>query len=154
LTVPATISLWEFPLEFPKPMGHNFVVGDPLTAGSHTHILYTGSWLDYPTIVLDGPMDGPIISNTSTGEKISFLYNVNSGERITIDLTYGNKSVTSNISGDILWAVKDTNDLAVFHLGVDPEVTNGDNIITLDAGSWLTGTSLVTLKYYKRYIGL
>lgn len=154
LTSAATVDLWEFPLELPRPMGRNFVVGDPLTAGSHTHITYAGTWLAYPRIVLVGPMDGPTIQNYSTGESISFLYNVNSGETITLDLSYGNKSVVSSIAGNILWAVRDTSDLAMFHLAPAPEVTIGDNILTFDAGSWLTGTSSATIRYYTRYIGL
>jgi len=141
-------NLWEFPLTLPKPMGRNFL-SDPVTT-----ITYTGTWLEYPGIVITGPMDGPTITNNSTGETISLLYNINSGETVTFNLGYGSKSAISNIAGDILWAVKDVSDLATFHLAPDPEVALGANTILISAGAWLLGTSRISFQYHNRYIGL
>lgn len=154
LTVGTPINLWEFPLEFPSPMGRNFVFGNPSTAGHYTTIAYTGTWLTYPGFVLTGPMDGPTIKNYSTGETIALLYNLSNGETLTINLDYGVKSVTSDIAGNVLWCVKDASDFSTFHLAPTPEASGGNNVILVDAGNWKTGVSSIAISYYRRYIGL
>ena len=121
---------------------------------SDDHIItYTGTWLSYPNIVITGPLIRPRIQNLSTDELIDLDYTVESGEVVTIDLSYGNKSVESDIHDNITGAVQSTSDLATFHIAPAPEVADGANTINV-AGGGATGTTDVRLTYYTRYIGI
>jgi hypothetical protein len=80
-------------------------------------------------------MEGPIIENYSTGEKIQLNYVIAVGEVVTINLDYSIKSVTSSINGDITEVVADVTEFARFHLAPDPEVSGGNNVILFSATS-------------------
>lgn len=115
-------------------------------------ITYTGTWLEYPTITLTGPMDGPVITNLATGEVIALDYNIPAGVTVTITLTYGNKTVTDNLGNNLIGTVTPGSDLATWHLAPDPEAPGGVNPVNVSAGS-VGAPADATITWYERYIG-
>lgn len=137
----------EFPIEFPIEFG----TGDMREAKT---ILYTGTWLSYPTFVITGPMTGPLIHNLTTGEIIQVNYIVSSGETVTISLEYGNKSVINNLGTNLIGSISVDSDMATFHLAPDPEAPGGENEIRISGSGVQYGTTQVVMTYNTRFIGI
>lgn len=117
-------------------------------------VTYTGTWLTFPTIEVTGPITGLQIENVTTGEKIRLNYVVTAGEVVTITLDYGNKTVTSDMSGNLIGAIaEDESKLSTFHIAPAPEAPSGVNVINVSGGG-ATGSTAVELAYYTRYIGI
>lgn len=114
---------------------------------------YDGSWLSYPTIVLTGPLENVVIENESTGEFIRLLYDIPEGETVTIDLRYGNKTVTSSEGTNLIGTVSSDSDLVSFHIAPRPEVPGGVNTLTVQASA-ISESSSISVSYYNRYIGI
>lgn len=118
-------------------------------------ITYTGTWISYPTIILRGPISGPVITNATTGKVIDLsTYDIVGGEEVTITLEFGNKTVTSSVSGNIIGDVASTSDLATFGIVPDPSAPDGVNDITVEGDDIVPGQSNVIIRYYTRYIGI
>lgn len=115
-------------------------------------ITYAGTWLEYPTIVLTGPMTNPIIQNLATGEMLALTYTIPAGVSVTITLGYGNKTVTDSLGNNLIGTVTTDSALGSFHLAPDPEAAGGVNPINVSANSVGAGGSVV-LSYYDRYLG-
>lgn len=116
-------------------------------------ITYLGTWLSLPTIEITGPAQNPIIRNLTTGEKIELTYNVPAGRVVTIDLSYGMKTVVDDLGNNLIGTVTLDSDLATFHLAPEPEAPGGVNQI----GVFFAGASLasaVVLTWFERYIGV
>ena len=80
---------------------------------------------------------------------------ISAGETVTINLAYGNKSVTSDIAGNLIGALKDDGeDLVGFYLAPDPEASGGVNALNVVGASAIVGTTSVEIAYYTRYIGI
>jgi hypothetical protein len=116
-------------------------------------VVYEGSWFSYPGFEVVGPCSGFIIENDTTDEAIRFVSSVSEGETVTIDLSFGNKTVTSSIYGNVIGSISDDSDLATFHLAPDPEASGGVNAI-LFAPSGSGENTECTIYYYTRYIGI
>lgn len=136
-----------FPITFPIKFGS-------LVIDTDIAIVYSGTWITYPTITIDGPMEGPIISNLTTGETIHLAYNVATGETITIDLGFGNKTVTSSTGANLIGSVTSDSDLATFHVAPAPEASGGINTVNVIGIGAVIGVSAVTMCFYTRYIGI
>jgi len=118
-------------------------------------INYTGTWLSYPYIVLLGPLEDPILTNVTTGEKIDLTgYHIAAGETVTLDLQFGYKQITSSVSGNIMAYVSSDSDIATFHLAADPEAAGGVNSFTLTENGGATNATYRSIQYYTRYIGI
>lgn len=117
-------------------------------------ITYPGTWLSFPTIVITGPMKGPIITNETTGEKIHLQYDISSGETVTINLAFGNKTVVNNHNVNLIGLISTDSDTTTFHIAPDPEAAGGINTFNVVAGGGLAGVSSVVMTYYDRYIGI
>lgn len=117
-------------------------------------VTYNGTWLSYPTIEITGPINGLTITNTSTGEFIKLNYDIGGGEVVTIDLRYGNKTVTNAGGANLIGTVTTDSDLATFHIAPDPEVASGTNILSVVGSGAVIGTTAVKISYYERYIGI
>lgn len=120
-------------------------------------ITYPGTWLSYPTIVLKGPMQDPIITNTTTGEKIDFNsigYHIAAGRTVTINLQFGYKTITDDLGANLMAYVSTDSDVATFHLAAAPEAAGGVNAFTLTTNGGEDANSYRTISYYKRYIGI
>ena len=134
-----------FPFTFP------FTLADS-TVSSSQNVVYTGTWLSFPSIEIAGPLETPQIRNDTTGDYIRLDYTIAEGETVTIGLAFGNKTVTSTLRGNIIGLA--SGDIATFHIAPHPEATNGLNVITVTGGNALLGTTTVTLSFYTRYIGI
>lgn len=133
-----------FPITFPITFG---------VFGTSANITYTGTWIEYPTIVINGPITAPYIENVTTVQSILINTSINNTESITVDLSYGNKSITKNDGTNLIGYVSSSSDLADFHLAPDPEAPGGVNQINV-TGSGTGASTSVTLSWYRRYIGV
>jgi hypothetical protein len=117
-------------------------------------VVYDGTWREYPTITLTGPLEGLVIENASTNEHIDLSsYNIAAGETVTISLVYGNKTIVSSIAGNIISYMDTDSDLSTFHFGCIPECAGGINTINI-SGSLTTAATEIEFTYKKRHIGL
>lgn len=139
MAVPITI-----PLLFPAATGGDGTV----------QIVYGGSYDEYPLITIIGPVSDAYIENMTTGDIISLLgYTLTAGDSITIDLRYGQKSVTSAAGVNRIDALTDDSDLATFRLVSTLEVQGGRNQFRL-SGLSLSEASMVAVTYYHRFLSL
>lgn len=112
-------------------------------------IVYRGNWIEYPTIILTGPLSSPIIiTNTTTGERIQLNYDVQPLETVTITLTYGIKTITSDLFPglSLMGYLDPLSDIGSFHL--EPG-QNDFNIVITGQNS----DSVVQMQYKDRYVG-
>lgn len=114
------------------------------------NIEYIGSWLTYPTFVINGPMSFFNVVNNTTGEKIEIDYDLAVGETITVNLQYGNKQVTKNDGTNLMPYVSNDSDIGTFHL---TETNNGINALHVHMVG-VSGTSQVVMQWYDKYVGL
>jgi len=147
--------------EYPTHWQLPFAFDQNLVIDSVNDVEFTGStgqaeptWHAFPTIVITGPLINPHIENTSTDEVIEMDYTVSGGEVITIDLAYGNKTVTNAAGTNLIGTVTPESNLATFHLGVAPEVPNSNNEISITGQDAVADVSGVTVRWYWRYIGI
>lgn len=118
------------------------------------NVIYNGTWLTYPIITINGPIDGFLIKNISTREELRMNYGVSTGETVTIDLSYGVKTVTNSAGVNLIGTISSDSDLVTFHLACDPEVDCGINQIVVKGSNCQGGATSVSVDYYERYIGL
>jgi len=136
-----------FPIVFPIVFGVEEVLADVLTLEN------VGSWDSYPTITIRGPMSQARIENLSTNEKLELNYEIADDELVTITTTPGNKNVTNNFDAPLLGKLTTDSDIATFHLGCHPLVTNGLNMIRV-FGVGTVGTPGFTFYWHNRYVGI
>jgi len=116
-------------------------------------VTYGGTWEEYPTIVITGPIENPIIRNEDTDEFIEFDYDISAGEVVTLTLTFGNKTVENDTEQNLIRHITPESNLDTFHLAADPEVTDGENDITI-SGTGTNAATYFSFTYYNRYIGI
>ncbi len=117
-------------------------------------ISYMGTWLSYPTIVLNGPLTEPKIKNITTNEVIKLDYTVPEGRTVTINLEYGNKTVTDDLGTNLIGTLTSDSSLATFHLAPSPEAPSGVNTIGAVATEKTSGKSQIIIRYFTKYIGI
>jgi hypothetical protein len=155
-----TLDELQFPMTFKSPIATKGAPdGNGLIFISHsiyttTSIVYTGTWHAYPVIQIVGPLNGPSITNVTTGKTIALNYDVSSGETVTITLQYGNKTVVSDVAGSIIGTVTSPSDLAEFRIVPDPEATGGVNEITVFGANADELETEISISYKTRYIGI
>lgn len=138
---------WESHLTFPIVFS-----GDAISA-YQTISGYSGTWHSYPTIVIAGPVDEPRIENQTLGEIIALSYDVAAGETVTINLDFGNKTITSSTGANLIGTVTNDSTLGTFRIAPAPEAPNGDNVLYA-SGAGGTLATAITLTYYVNYIGI
>lgn len=140
--------LLSIPLTVPMSVGAS-------TIDSAIEIAYTGTWNAYPIITLEGPMISPVITNVTTGDKLDLTdTSIADGDSYKIDCRYGYKTVTRTSDGaNRIQDLTDDSNLATFHIGADPDVEGGNNIVRVTAKG-LTGTSVIYIQYNTRYVGV
>jgi len=136
----------EFPIDFPIDF-------DSDSIRETKAFTYSGTWLSYPTIVITGPMEEPVIRNIITNEKLKLDYNVPAGRVVTMVLDYGKKTVKDDLGVNLIGTLTDSSDLATFHISPDPEAIDGLNSFRVKGGSVVEGVSSLVLSYKNRYIG-
>lgn len=119
-------------------------------------IEYNGNYKSFPIITLKGPMRHPVIRNISTGDLLEFNndYELATGEFLTIDTTFGQKTIVDSNGDNQIGQLTEDSDLTSFHIAPDPEAEDGENQIGFTADSMLTDISAVSIRYYDRYIGI
>jgi hypothetical protein len=148
-----------FPITLVPFVGHPIDTGTDMMFGpnwfeDYLSLTYAGTWPAYPTIVITGPISGPIIQNVSTGKKIHLLYNISGGETVTISLPYGNKTVMNQNGVNLQGTLSDDSDLVDFAIEPDPTAANGVNYLLALGGAAIIGTTGVSIQYYTKYIGI
>lgn len=129
---------------------------DPLATGSVLEsqtVTYTGTWEEHPVFVLTGPMENPIIRNEDTDEFIELDYNIAAAEIVTITLTPGSQTIENDDGLNLIGVVTPESNFSSFHLAPDPEVTDGENEIKINASGTNANTDF-SFTYYNRYIGI
>lgn len=116
-----------------------------------TEIVTAGTWDTFPTIVVTGAQDTIGIYNHETGYFFVVDFTTAAGEVITVDLTSGNKKVTSDVSGNLISYVTLSSYLINFALHPDPIAPAGSNTIQASATG---GAPTVSISWYDRYIAL
>lgn len=97
-----------------------FTTGGVGTFPGMTNIAYSGSAKEYPIITILGECTLESVSNDDSDKGMLFNMFIASGEQITIDLTPGVKSITSNFYGNKLSDTSPQSDLNSFALIPDP----------------------------------
>jgi hypothetical protein len=138
-----------FPISFPISFG----VPPQIRVLKNLPINYLGDWLEYPTMLLTGPAALPKITNAATGIYIELNYTLVAGEIVTYDLSYGQKTITSSINGDLGGYVVAGSETAQFALQPDPIVAGGVNTIQVRVDHGTIATQLV-VQYYNRFTGV
>ena len=145
-TIPTTTDNLVFPFTAPFLFGSGVI-------SSSVNVTYTGTWAAYPTIYIDGPVGGPQLLNVTTGELIALNYTVALGERVTINLAYGAKTIVNNVGTNLIQYLTTSSNLATWHLEPSPGATGGVNQVNL-AGSGATGATMFTISYQRRFYGI
>jgi hypothetical protein len=137
---------WQVPWEVP------FDVISSTDISSTSTITYTGTWIEYPVILLTGPGVSFVITNNATGEVLDFTgVTISAGDTYTIDLRYGSKEITDSAGANKIADITAASDLATWHLAADPEASAGVNDISVAVASGATVATAVSTRYYKRY---
>lgn len=135
-----------FPITFPITFGSGEIDLTP-------NITYTGTWLSFPVIVIEGPLEDFRLDNLTTGEKLEFSANVDPGRVVTIDTTEGFKTVTDDLGNNLIGILTSDSDLATFHIAPDPEAPLGVNAMRLQ-GKHPTHETSVEIRYFTRWFGI
>jgi hypothetical protein len=133
----------EFPITFPIEFN---------SFGLAQDVTYLGTWEEYPSFTVVGPITGLQIVNGTTDQQIGLNYALPSGYSLTITLR-GEKTIERSDGLNLLNYLTEDSDLATFSLKPDPEATDGVNTITV-YGSDTDGSTEVSMQYYNRYFGI
>lgn len=116
---------------------------------------YLGTWEEYPTLIITGPLNNPRIESTTAGNLvIELTYNIPAagpGNIVTITLTYGQKTVVDEAGTNLIGTVTTASDLACFHLV--PQLANV-NGINLQGSAAVAGVTDFEVQWRNRYIGI
>lgn len=132
-----------FPMTFPVTF---------TSFGKQASVAYLGTWIEYPSFTVIGPISGLYILNETTGKSLQLGYNLPAGQSLTITLQ-GIKSIVQSDGTNLLNYLTDDSDLSDFALVPEPEAAGGVNVITL-TGSGTTGATSASMTWYRRYIGI
>lgn len=135
-----------FPITFPIEFG-------PGEVDDTLDINYVGTWESLPIIVITGPIEQPRIDNLTTGEKLEFSIDINPGQVVTVDLSYGSKTVVDQDGNNLIGGLTADSELATFHIAPEPEAPLGVNEMRLQ-GMHATGATDIEIRYFDRYFGI
>lgn len=112
---------------------------------------YAGNLPEYPVISLRGPITAPTITNTSTGDVLSFgTIALATDITYTIDLRYGYKRIYDQNGVSRLDKLTSSSNFATFSLQPDPVSSGGTNVITV-TGTGTGPATQIKIVYYNRY---
>ncbi len=129
------------------------IVFGTTTIASTRNLTYLGTWLSYPVIYITGPITNPTVTNSTTGEVLALTYTISAGEQVTIDCSYGAKTIINNSGTNLIGYLSTDSDLATFHLEPHPGAALGVNSLTF-VGSDCSVATEGRLTYYTRFIGI
>jgi hypothetical protein len=140
ITFGYTVDIQTFPVTFP-------IHFTEFQSGGAGVLDYQGNWIEYPTVIVNGPFSGFLVTNNKTSESIGITHNIEAGGSVIIDLDYSRKRVYTNTGENIIGSVSNTSDLATFHLDFG---VNDISFVIFGGGSGTTASVL----WKDRYIGL
>ncbi len=137
-----------FAVPTPVPTG----VGSSTLAGSY-RIEYKGTWMARPVVTILGPITTPIITNTSTGDRLAFKAGVTipAGGRYVIDCREGVLTVRDGNGALRTNELTDDSNLSTFRIATTPDAPGGVNIITA-SGSGVTTATAVYVSFHPRFL--
>ena len=139
----------------------NVPLAVPVNVGSSTldqsvSVAYTGSWDAYPVVSIYGPIANPVVTNTTTGDKLDFTgTTIGAGDIYTIDTRYGSKRVYRNVNladNRINELTTDSN-LATFRVYRKRAVPGGVNTFRV-TGTGANQVTQVYLAYNPRFVSV
>ncbi len=133
-----------FPATFPIKFGG--------FGGVIAGLAYPGTWEEYPSFTITGPITAPSIENVTTGDKITLSYILPAGYTITITLR-GQKSIVLSDGTNLLNKLTPDSDLVSFSLQPDPIAPLGVNELRV-TGTGTSPATSVTMSWYNRYFGV
>lgn len=137
----------EVPLEIPWKVGASVILGSFV-------VNYPGTYKTFPVIVIHGPIEDCVLTNSATGEKLDFTgTTIIAGDYYTIDLRYARKTVTSAAGVNKIADLTSDSDLATWHIEAAPDAPGGVNPIAMTGLGASAGTQ-VTMQYHTRYVSL
>ena len=165
----ATFALLDSSGGLPIPFTIPIPIGQDALSSIETITYASGSRLasiEYPLIIITGPIDNPVITNLTTNEKISLTANgglsLSAGQFVTIDLSgfprRDNKTMRDQDENGVSQYLSTDSDLATWHLSYNGELLNdgtysdGTNDINC-TGSNINLNTQVEIRYYDRYEG-
>ena len=78
---------FQLPLVAADPRIYTFARKAPTVSPSGTTVMENqGTVLTYPTLTITGPITNPVVTNTTTGEAISFTGTISSGTNIVVNM--------------------------------------------------------------------
>lgn len=131
----------------------------PMAVGASTVnqtqvVVYPGTWRAYPIVQILGPITSPVITNSTTGDKLDFTgTTIAAANTYTIDCRPGHKTVTNQAGTNKIADLTDDSDLQTFSLEADEEAPGGQNTFTV-TGSGATSATQVNIIYNVRYVGI
>lgn len=137
LTFVATGSVGAFPITFPLEIA---------AFAPATSISYAGDWASFPTITITGPVTGLLIRNLTIDEQLQFNNTIGAGRIVTVDLSFGAKTVTLDDGTNLVGFISSDSDLGTFRF------VPGTNLIQIYA-SGTNATTSVRFAWYDRYVG-
>lgn len=135
-----------FPITFPIFFGPG---GVTFTAT----IVYTGSWVEYPIITIEGPYNSVDIVNLTTGAVIGFFIPILQGQSRIIDLTPNAISIVDENGVNRFDELTAETNLVDFAINPDPIAPGGIN----ELQAQMTGVSTATrfiVEYRERYYAI
>lgn len=117
-------------------------------------IAYTGSFLAYPLIRIEGPITNPVITNQALGVKLDFTgTSIGTGEWIEIDTSPRAKTVLDDEGINMYSALSSDSSLTGFYIAADDEVSGGNNSIKFE-GTATNQLTRILFRYYTKYLGI
>ena len=158
-----TLNELPFPIVFPGVFGTaadlTYPITFPITFGADNiddtiNLTYSGTWETFPIIVVTGPLDNFKLVNNTTGEKIAVTFDIPAGDSLTIDLSYGAKTIVDAAGVNRIGTLTSDSDLATWHLAPNPEAPDGVNNLTMTGQNQIPGTSKAVIQAFTRYFGI
>jgi hypothetical protein len=106
-----------------------------------------GNWITYPIIRLNGPITNPVITNSTTGQSITFTGTISAGAYYDIDLEYGKKTVIDNLGVNRISTVNPSSNLATWAL------QPGNSTIAI-TGTGTTAATNAVFSFFYRFTGI
>jgi hypothetical protein len=122
------------------------------SAGMMSRIIYLGTWIEYPTVTITGPITGFELVNTTFDQSIGLSEPVPEGYSVTFEL-HGIKNVFGSDGANWLNRVSPDSELATFAIRPAPAAPGGVNEFHI-GGTGVNAQTRVVVSWFDRYIGI
>jgi hypothetical protein len=122
------------------------------SAAVRSQIIYNGTWMEYPTVEVTGPVTGFNITNTTTGQSLGLIGAIPDNYTVTFEL-HGLKTVTGSDGTNWLNRVSADSELTTFSLRPAPGAPGGVNSFII-GGTGTNAQTRVVVSWYDRYFGI